>query len=283
MLFTKMHGLGNDFVIIKTLHTIIPYIIKYSKEISSRKTGIGCDQIIIITNPNKKDTDYLMTTINADGSVAEICGNALRCVAQLTTTKNKPEIRIETIKGIMHCKRLQKSNQITVNMGQAKSCNKLTSQDIAPLKHILTNINAINVYEVNVGNPHLIIHTEDIKSINMAEIGPAIENHAMFLYKTNVHAMHTINTNTIAIQTWERGSGLTDACGSGACACAIALQSHMQQTTPDNSEKTIEVIMKGGKLSITIDTLHNIHMTGPATKVFTGRINLRSLKSQSSQ
>ena len=265
--FIKMHGLGNDFVILDSRKNEYNLNTKYIELISNRRLGIGCDQVIELENSEK--ADIYMKIYNTDGSEARACGNAARCIAGiLFSSSPKKEVSIQTISGIIKAKS-EKNGLIKVDMGEPKFFWK----DI-PLKKEQNKINfdkygLKNGTAVNVGNPHIVFFVNDLKTININEIGPKIENNSLFPEKINVEFCQIKNKNKIITQVWERGTGRTLACGSGACAALVA--AFKNKLTDSNAE----IILEGGSLNINwnIDTDKHIIMTGPITVSFLGDLS----------
>lgn len=263
--FTKMHGCGNDYIYVDVRKESIPDPEKVAITWSDRNKGIGGDGLVLIDTSDI--ADYSMRIFNADGSEAAMCGNASRCVAKYLYDNNDiqgNEFSLETLSGIKILKLTIKDNEVdsvTVDMGEPSDIKEIDLGTDYSFKGIT----------VNMGNPHLVIFTDDIASINLPVIGPELENHPLFPGRINVEFAQVLNDNQIRMRVWERGSGITLACGTGACATAVAAI-----TTGKTKQKT-DIIMDGGTLTIEWqkDTNH-VMMTGPATTVFTGEIKLLS-------
>ena len=262
--FIKMHGLGNDFVIIDSRNN--NYIINEQniRLISNRRFGVGCDQVIEIKN--SKLADVLMKIFNSDGSEAEACGNAARCVAGiLFASSPKKQILIETISGILKAESEVNGN-IKVDMGEPK----LGWQDIPLSKNIevinFEQFSLKNGFAVNLGNPHIVFFVEDLKNFTIDKIGPYIETHKLFPQKVNVEICEIINDQKIKVIVWERGAGKTLACGSGACAVLVAAYKK------GLSKEVVEVQLDGGSLNISwnVKTDNHVIMSGPVSVSFLG-------------
>ncbi len=258
--FIKMNGTGNDFVIFDARNQEINLSQAKIKEISDRK-NIGCDQLITIRNI--ADADCLMEIYNSDGSVSAACGNATRCVAAII---NKDELKIKTAAGILKCWR--EGDLISVDMGKPKFSFKEIplSQEINPEK---ISLFGFDFACVNVGNPHAVTFIKKLLSDKeFFEIGPKVENHPLFLEKTNVEFARILSDNLLEVRVWERGAGETLACGSGACAVAIlAIKNNLVKS------KKVTTRFKGGDLII--EWLgDSVIMTGAYKKTFEGEINL---------
>jgi len=261
----KMDGLGNDFVIIDQREKVI----KLSKDsiikISDRKF-IGCDQLIIIKK--NRNLDAGLEFFNSDGSVSSACGNGTRCVAYLLSRENnKKEIIVWTSSSILKSKILN-NNNVETNIGVAKlEWNKIPISENRNTKNLGIKILDKNNKEhiggtaVNVGNPHVVFFVKNIDDFDVKKIGPKVENNKIFPEKCNVTFAQIINNNLIKVKVWERGAGLTKACGTAACATAVA------GNINGLLNKKVDIEFELGKLSIFIDEKNNIHMKGPVSEV----------------
>ncbi len=256
--FHKMHGLGNDFVVIDARASTLDMTKPRAKAIADRHRGIGCDQLIVL-EPSQI-ADVKMRIFNADGSEVEACGNATRCVALLL---EKPA-RIETIGGILE----------TVPQGQ--SATVMLNPPGFDWEHIPLAM-PMDTFEmpvgwdtlerpmaVNVGNPHVVFFVEDCDAIELERLGPEIETDPLFPERINVNVASIVDENTLNLRVWERGVGLTKACGTGACATAVAAIRSGRVRSP------VRVNLPGGTLVIGWKEGSPIEMAGPATHVFTG-------------
>ncbi len=261
----KMDGLGNDFVIIDNREQITNLSKDQIIKICDR-SFIGCDQLILIKNSNVSDA--LLNFFNSDGGVSEACGNGTRCVADLLSQENKKKIiTVTTLSGNLKSEIL-KNKIVTTEIGVPKIewseiplSKKMDTQNLnIKIKDLKKNEHTGGI-AVNVGNPHVVFFVDDIENFNIKEIGPKIENHEIFTEKTNVTLAKVIDKNLIKVKVWERGAGLTKACGTAACATAYA--GKLNNFT--GSEVDIEFI--NGKLSITIDEKNSIHMKGPVSDI----------------
>lgn len=273
--FTKMHGLGNDFILINLFTEETLDYQKFARKWCHRQLGIGGDGLVLISPPRKAENDLRMIIYNSDGSEADMCGNALRCFAKYAYEKkllHKAEFRVETKAGVMIPKvQLDgtKVSAVRINMGKP-----LFSPPDIPIQ--LSGKEVINqkievggaIHHINalfLGNPHCVIYTEDLTEFPVDDLGPAIENDPLFPNKANVEFVKVLNRNTIKVRVWERGAGLTLACGTGACAAVVA---SVKNNLTDTS---VEVQQPGGNLYIELIT-DLVYMTGPAEYVYTGRI-----------
>lgn len=260
--FTKMHGLGNDYVFVDCTDNknYIQNPSSFSKIISHRNFGIGSDGLILIENSNI--ADFKMRIFNSDGTEAEMCGNGIRCVGKFiydNNLSNKTFLKIETLAGIKDLELKVRNNQVysvSVCIGKYEILDEF---ELNILDKTFT------ITSVSVGNPHAVIFTNDLSSFKIEKYAPLIENHKKFLNKTNVEFVQVISPNHIKVKVWERGSGLTLSCGTGACAStAVAFNKKFIYKNP-----TVE--LPGGFLQTYIDENTNqIYLSGPATTVFSG-------------
>ena len=270
ILFTKMHGLGNDYIFIdrtknRYLELSDEKLPKITRYMSKEHFGIGSDGIILIENSNI--ADFKMRIFNKDGTEAEMCGNGIRCFAKYIYDNKmtiKERIKIETLAGIKEIEYIRNGKGIVeeykVNMGIAKF------EGVIKL-NILNQIFYIN--KVNLGNPHAVIFVRDVNKVNIEKYAPLIEVNKVFPKKTNVEFVQVLSKNLIKMRVWERGSKETLACGTGACASVVAGNYQKQ------CEGNVKVLLKGGGLYIKIDNKTNcVYMQGIATKVFDGIIEI---------
>ena len=253
----KMHGLGNDFVVIDARVDAVAMTPPRARAIADRRTGIGCDQLILV-EPSET-ADATMRIWNNDGSEVEACGNAMRALAVLIG-----KATLETKGGMVSI--APDAAGATVEIGTPR----FNWQEI-PLAYAIDTAampvgwDALEApMAVNVGNPHLVFFVDDLDAIDVERLGPLIETDALFPARINVNIAQVIDAGHVRLRTWERGAGLTRACGTGACATAVAAIRSRRAVGP------VEVSMTGGSLSIDWREGEAIHMTGPATHVFTG-------------
>lgn len=266
--FLKMHGLGNDFAIFDARKQAITLDARTARKIADRRRGIGCDQVIVIeTSPQ---ADAFMRIRNADGDEVETCGNAARCVARLLMDEyGRKDARLMTLAGPLLC-RDAGGYAVTVDMGVPEF-----QWDLIPLaRPVDTNKFTLEVdgldYEaaaVSVGNPHCILFVEDAEAAPVESLGPKIETHAMFPRRTNVEFVQVRDKSHLRMRVWERGAGITQACGSGTCATVAA--AHRRGLTGDR----VEVQLDGGVLAIALENEH-ILMTGATELAFRGETAL---------
>ena len=275
--FTKMHGAGNDYIYVDTSRYPIENPERLSRLWSAPHTGIGSDGLVLIGSSD--EADFSMRIFNADGSEAMMCGNASRCIGKYIYDNGltaKTEITLGTRSGI---KRLKlhvcegKVDTVTVDMGRPADCTPGGGTDGRPAgeQPIEAGGERFCGTVVSMGNPHLVIFTDDIAGIRLEEVGPLLENHPLFPDRTNVEFAQVLEDGKIRMRVWERGSGITQACGTGACATAVAAF-----LTGRAGRKT-EIVMDGGRLNIEWDAATgHVMMTGTAVKVFEGEIEIPS-------
>lgn len=274
MKFTKMHGLGNDFVVIDGVRQHINLTTNAIKHIADRNLGIGCDQILLVEPPSDKTVDFNYRIFNCDGSEVDQCGNGARCIGRYIADQQlsgKKTILLQTKNRIMEVSATSK-NQVTVNMGPPIFTPddipfKVVQQEkLYPLK---VGTHDINIAALSLGNPHAVIQVDDTDTALVKDIGPLVQEHSQFPESVNVGFMQIIDRQNIRLRVYERGVGETQACGSGACAAAVAA---IQQNLVDTKVK-LELL--GGSLSVEWQgETTPILMTGPAETVFHGKIKL---------
>ena len=272
--FTKMHGLGNDFVVIDAMSQHVTITPEIAKKLGDRHFGVGCDQILLIEPPSQPNIDFRYRIFNNDGTEVGQCGNGARCFAKFVHNRRltgKDNILVETANGIIELK-LQSDQMVKVNMGLPL----LNPKDIPFLveqQKILYEISAENfklsISAISMGNPHAVLEVDDVCSASVQSLGQAIGSHHLFPKQVNVGFMQIVNSHEINLRVYERGVGETLACGSGACAAVVAGQLQGLLGSP------VTVNLTGG--SLTIEWLgdgHPVIMTGPATLVYHGQINV---------
>ena len=262
--FDKMHGLGNDFVIVDARQETFAVTPDLARAIADRRTGVGCDQLIVLEPSDR--ADLRMRIWNSDGGEVESCGNATRCVVQLTGAR-----RIDTTGGLLEGEALD--GEVEVTLGEPR----LGWQDI-PLAYAM-DTNPLPMawdeleqpFAVNVGNPHLVFFVPDAREVRLDLLGPTIENDPAFPERINVNVA-TLSGNMLRLRTFERGAGETLACGTGACASAVAAIATRRASSP------VQVEMAGGALIIDWSPGQPIRMRGGATHVFSGELDLEALQ-----
>ena len=272
--FTKMHGLGNDFVVIDARVRPVALTSGQVRAIADRKTGVGCDQLIVIEPPRESLADIFMRIRNADGSEVAACGNATRCVASVIMAENgNGHALIQTSAGLLDAEAAD-GGLVAVDMGPAY----LDWRDIPvaePVDTLHLDINEGPLRDpvgVGVGNPHCVFFVDDAEGIDLESFGPLVEKHRMFPEYTNVEAVQIIDRAKIRMRVWERGVGITRACGTGACASLVAAARR------GLTNRRAEVILDGGSLVIEWMADGHIQMTGPVATSYAGTLNGALLK-----
>ena len=275
MKFTKMHGLGNDYIYINGFEEIVADPGELAIKVSDRHFGIGSDGIVLIMPSDS--CDFRMRMFNNDGSEAEMCCNASRCVAKYVYDfglTDKDEITLETLAGVKILK-MQiidgKVDTVTVNMGapiiKAADIPVISSKDQVVDEPLVIEGTEYRITCVSMGNPHCISYIDDIRAFNLETIGPKIENHEIFPKRINAEFAKVVDRKNIDMRVWERGSGETLACGTGACATLVA------SVLNDYTDRKATLHLLGGDLEIEWNEAdNNVYMTGPATTVFQGEI-----------
>jgi diaminopimelate epimerase len=269
--FLKMHGLGNDFAVFDARKQALVLNDALARAISDRHRGIGCDQVIVIEPSD--DADAFMRIRNADGAEVETCGNAARCVARLLLAETeRPTVRIETLAGTLDC-RAAGRGLYAVEMGKPEF-----QWDKIPLaRPVETGNFALNIEgktfpatALSMGNPHCVLFGEDAEAADVAGLGPRIETDPLFPARTNVEFASVRDRGHIRMRVWERGAGITLACGSGACATAVAA------IRRGLTDEAVEIALDGGVLQL---EWHggSVLMTGPAAFAYCGEIDLKAL------
>lgn len=275
MKFTKMHGIGNDYVYVNCFKEEIENPSELARFVSNRNFGVGSDGLILI-RPSEK-ADFQMDMYNSDGSQAEMCGNGIRCVGKYVYDyglTDKTQITVDTLAGIKYLDLTVedgKVSKIRVNMGEPilkpELVPVISPEDPAVDIPIEVKGKKYNMTCVSMGNPHAVIFMDHVKDLDIEVIGPYFENHTCFPKRTNTEFVEILDRNTVNMRVWERGAGETLACGTGACATAVAC------VLNDKTEDKITVHLLGGDLQIEWDRETNqIYMTGPATTVFDGKL-----------
>ena len=271
MKFTKMHGLGNDYIYLNCLEEEPTDLSALARQLSDRHFGVGGDGLICIC-PSER-ADFRMRMFNADGSEGEMCGNGIRCVGKYAYEMGLTDrtiLTVETLAGVKEL-RLHESDgavsAVTVDMGVPQ---------VEPPRTITVKGKGCTIIPVDIGNPHAVVFVSDVKVLCLSDIGPGFENHPSFPNRTNTEFVQVLGPDRLRLRVWERGSGETLACGTGACAAVAAAVSAGQC----GREVTVE--LPGGELQIVWNGEGPIYMTGPAVTVFHGecRIETKDAKEQ---
>ncbi|MCG0274681.1 MAG: diaminopimelate epimerase [Thermosediminibacteraceae bacterium] len=280
MKFTKMHGLGNDFIVVNGFKEDIRIIFNKAEKICDRHRGIGADGILLVLPSDK--ADLKMRIINSDGSEADMCGNGIRCFARYAFSRGlvkKTHISVETLAGIIKPEVIIKDDiieSVRVDMGRYSLKNKDIPVAADPMGEavdleLTVEGRVFKFTGVSMGNPHCVIFVDDVKSFPVEHIGPIIERHPLFPKKTNVEFVEVKGRDLLKMRVWERGAGLTMACGTGACASAVAAYKK------GLVDPKVTVSLPGGDLLIEIEEDGRVYMTGPAVEVYSGEIDLNLL------
>lgn len=275
MKFTKMHGIGNDFVVVNGMDESLPEasLSTLSQRVNHRKFGIGGDGLILILP--SKIADFKMRMFNPDGSESEMCGNGIRCFAKYVYDRKllpEPQLKVETLAGVKALKLLLRAGKVEavrVDMGQPHLLRTeipMRGEDNGRVigEKLKVEGRVFEITAVSMGNPHVIIFEDNLDNFPVSKIGPQIETHRSFPERTNVHFAQVCNPGEIILKTWERGAGETLACGTGACASVVATALN------GKTGRTVLVHLPGGDLRIEWLGDNRVLMTGPAETVFEG-------------
>lgn len=272
--FTKMHGLGNDFVVLDLITQNYTLREHHIKKIADRKTGIGCDQVLVVEVPQSHDADFRYRIFNADGSEVEQCGNGARCFARFVREKRltrKRHLSVETLGGRIELM-VRSRQQVEVNMGTPvlePQHIPFDAPEFADSYTLDLPDTQLEIGAISMGNPHAVVRVDDIKHYPVNEHGALIECHTRFPNRVNAGFMQIVNRGRIELRVYERGVGETQACGTGACAAAVY---GIQRGWLDH---TVDVNLRGGKLAINwAGGDAPVMMTGPTAVVYEGSIKL---------
>ncbi|MFT5656511.1 MAG: diaminopimelate epimerase [Arenicella sp.] len=273
--FTKMHGLGNDFVVFDFTEKVTPISQAQAANIADRHFGIGCDQILIVERSLRPEMDFKYRILNSDGGEVEQCGNGARCFAVYVREQglsDKSKIKVETLGGDIILEVDDKTGNVVVDMGVPEfSPDKIPimAKSQSPTYSVLVDNQPVVFSAVSMGNPHAVIRVADVDIAQVQQLGPALENHEFFPQRANIGFMQILDRNSIRLRVFERGVGETIACGTGACAAVatgIAL---------GDLDQTVSVQLPGGDLSISWRGGQNsLIMKGPTQTVFSGEFEL---------
>ena len=264
--FTKMHGLGNDFVVLDLRGGLPVPDADAARNIADRRRGIGCDQLILIEPADMAGADARLRFLNADGSESGACGNGTRCVAsQLLKETGADRLVLQTLAGRLEAVPAA-GGQYTVDMGAPNlDWQAIPLAEQSDTLHLPIALGPLeDAVAVNMGNPHCVFFVDDAEDIELATFGPQIEHHPLFPERTNVEVATVVDRGRIRLRVWERGAGITLACGSGACATAVAA------VRRGLTDRKVELIMDGGSLSAEWRTDDHVLLTGPVATSFTG-------------
>jgi diaminopimelate epimerase len=272
--FTKMHGLGNDFVVIDAIHQAVELSPAQVRHIANRHFGVGCDQLLLVEAPRSPDTQFHYRIFNADGGEVEQCGNGARCFARFVRDQGLTDadvIDVGTAKGPIRLF-IEPDGQVRVNMGAphlAPAAIPFDAPAQAPTYPLQVGGQTLEISAVSMGNPHAVLLVEDVASAPVPTLGPLIEAHPRFPRRVNAGFMAMLGRDRIALRVYERGAGETLACGTGACAAVVAGRIR------GLLDERVRVQLPGGELVISWrGDDQPVWMTGPATRVFEGKLTL---------
>ena len=276
--FSKMHGLGNDFVVIDSIRQPIALTPEQVRFLADRHFGIGCDQLLVVEKPTQSGVDFRYRIFNADGGEVEQCGNGARCFVRFVHEQGlteKREIRVETRSGLI-APRLEPSGEVSVDMGtprflpdQIPFSSPLGQDSIDPLQPLQVGDHTFEITAVSMGNPHAVQVVADVATAPVERDGPLIEAHPRFPRRVNAGFMQIVDRHAIQLRVYERGAGETLACGTGACAAVVAGIRRGLLDTP------VRVNTRGGALTVAWEGgASHVIMTGPAVTVFSGEIEI---------
>jgi diaminopimelate epimerase len=275
--FTKMHGLGNDFVVIDAINQAVNLSPEQIRFMADRHFGVGFDQLLLVEKPESANADFKYRIFNADGGEVAQCGNGARCFARFVREKNLftgDTITIDTDSGQLALT-LTENDLVTINMGMPRHAPMeipLLADQEAQTYSVEINGTFTEFGAVSMGNPHAVIQVEDVNLAPVAELGRILECHPLFPERANIGFMQVINRNHIKLRVYERGAGETLACGSGACAAVVV------GIEKDLLDKAVTVDLTGGQLAVSwAGRGQPVFMTGPATTVFDGKISLMEI------
>lgn len=272
--FSKMHGLGNDFVVIDAVRQSVALTPAQLRRIADRHLGIGCDQVLLVERSDVSEADFRYRIFNADGGEVEQCGNGARCFARFVHEQGlsaKTELRVETARGIIS-PRLEQDGLVTVDMGAprfAPADIPFVAEKLSPTYCLQLIAETVEVSVLSMGNPHAVQIVDDVERAAVATQGPQIECHARFPARVNAGFMQIVDRHRIRVRVYERGAGETMACGTGACAAVVA------GIRLDRLSSPVRVAMRGGELDIRwAGEGQPVLMSGPVVTVFEGEITL---------
>jgi diaminopimelate epimerase len=264
--FLKMHGLGNDFVVLDGRRAAIAVDAAAARALADRRTGIGCDQVILLEPPRHPAAQVLMRIRNPDGSEAEACGNATRCVADLLRCETgDASLRIETVAGLLEAEATP-DGRVAVDMGPARTgWGEIPLAQAMETDRVELTLGPLSAPVcTNIGNPHATFFVDDVEAVDLAALGPVLEHHPLFPQRANIGVAAVRDRRNIRLRVWERGAGITRACGSGACAALVAASRR------GLAERWATVALDGGTLDIAWREDGHVIMTGPVAVSFEG-------------
>ncbi len=275
--FVKMHGLGNDFVVVDARDDPFPLDEGGARRIADRRTGVGCDQLLIIEPPSNGRADVFMRIRNHEGGEVAACGNGTRCVAALVMEQEgRDSLVVETNAGLLRAERAGEA-AVAVDMGEpGLTWEEIpVAREMDPLRLELARGPLADPVGVSMGNPHAVFFVAEAEAVDLAALGPALEHDPIFPERANIGVAQLTGENRLRLRVWERGVGLTRACGTGACAAAVA--AHLRGL----AGRRLEVRLDGGPLAIDWRMNNRVVMTGPVATAFTGALPAALLRPES--
>jgi diaminopimelate epimerase len=272
--FLKMHGLGNDFVVLDARARPLDLALERRRAISDRRLGVGCDQLIVLEKPTERDADVFMRIYNPDGGEAGACGNATRCVASVLMDERRTDhVTVQTVSGLLEAEKTGKSANgspvISVDMGPVRlDWTEIPVREACDTNHLPVGAGPLqDPVGTNMGNPHATFFVDNAAAIDLAALGPVLEHDRFFPERANIGVAQRVGESTLRLRVWERGAGLTLACGSGACAAVVAASRR------GLVKRKADVVLDGGTL--TIEWLRDDHvlMTGGIATAFKGELD----------
>ncbi|MBX9944684.1 MAG: diaminopimelate epimerase [Reyranella sp.] len=275
--FLKMHGLGNDFVVLDARAASLDLPLERRRAIADRRRGVGCDQLIVLEPPTDGEADVFMRIFNPDGGEAGACGNATRCVASVVMDERKTDqVTVQTISGLLESQKTGTGDNglpvISVDMGLARlDWRDIPVRDACDTNHLPVGLGPLqDPVGTNIGNPHATFFVDDLAAIPLAELGPQLERHRFFPERANIGVVQALGEGRLRLRVWERGAGLTLACGSGACAAVVAASRR------GLVDRKAQVVVDGGTLEMEWLRDGHVLMTGGIAVAFRGELD-RSL------
>jgi diaminopimelate epimerase len=272
--FRKMHGLGNDFVVIDLRDRPVPLTLPQRRWIADRKRGIGCDQLILLEPPQQKVADIFMRIHNADGGEVGACGNATRCIAaKVMAEKASRHVIIETIAGLLDAEAAE-GGRVAVDMGLVRlDWREIPLSEACDTLHLPLSLGPLSdPVGVNVGNPHAVFFVSDAERIDLATFGPMLERNRLFPQRANIEVAQVLSPERVRMRIWERGVGITQASGSGSCATLVAAARRKL------TGRSATVVLDGGELLIEWLADDHVRMTGDWAESFHGEIDIAELE-----
>lgn len=272
--FSKMHGLGNDFVVLDFRRGGPQLTDAQIRLIANRRRGVGCDQLIILEPAHQSNADLFMRIHNPDGSESAACGNATRCIASKVMAElRRGVLKIETIAGLLTAESRHGGSEIAVDMGKVQlGWREIPLAHDCDTAHLPVSLGPLSdPVGVNIGNPHAVFFVPDVETIDLAALGPQLEHHALFPDRANIEVVQVLTDGSLRMRVWERGAGITQACGSGACATLVAAARR------GLTGRSAKVLLDGGQLYIEWLANDHVRMTGGWTHSFDGELDLAVL------